>query len=65
MPGDKGLMPMPLNIAGNEMRIIEELMVAMKTPSVVLVTRSTCICRDGFLPCPLPPSAHLRLQLIA
>ena len=30
-------MPIPRKIAGSEIRMIDELMVAMKTPSVVFV----------------------------
>ncbi len=35
MPGESGLMPMPRKIAGSEIKMIEELMVAISMPSVV------------------------------
>jgi hypothetical protein len=38
LPGESGLIPIPRKIAGSEIRMIDELMVAMKTPNVVLVS---------------------------
>ncbi len=35
MPDESGLMPMPRKIAGSEIKMIEELMVAISMPSVV------------------------------
>ena len=37
-PEPRGLMPMPRKIAGSEIRMIEELMVAMNMPRVVFVS---------------------------
>ena len=35
--GENGLIPMPRKIAGSEIKMVEELMVAMKSPNVVFV----------------------------
>jgi hypothetical protein len=40
LPGCSGLMPMPRKIAGSEIRTMEEFIVAMSTPSVVLDSAS-------------------------
>ena len=37
MPDARGLMWMPRKIAGSEIKMIDELMVAMNMPSVVFV----------------------------
>ena len=37
LPGKRGLILIPRKIAGSEIKMMEELMVAMNMPSVVLV----------------------------
>ncbi len=47
LPGESGLIPIPMNIAGSEMRMIDELMVAIRIPKVVLVS-ATHLYRSGW-----------------
>ena len=37
MPGESGLIPIPLKMAGREIKMMDELITAMNTPRVVLV----------------------------